>query len=323
MKISQLRKKAKALIAQGAASHRRRVGNPVDTAVTVNHKTGETIETLSIRRRSVDHEEYGRTYGEARDLLLKYGYEKSQDAEVQALYAELIPDSEDLKAKKRELLKPLRSRDEAGRLAAAKECSKAARGVGKIGWDVWPKNPIVIESMLQALAREKSAKVAEELIIALGGMYERYYADSRIPPILFAYFDSDDRQLMRAALVWTSRMRDRAKWPKIVEILDSKPTTPILRAALRHLDSRTPVGVKRKLCPILLETAKRKLGDEAKADLYGAILDMVDDRTLAHYRAALHDQKRLTKSLAKYAERRFGKGHDRFKFLQVNLFRSS
>ena len=320
MNISQLRKKAKALIAQGAADYRRRVGDPVDTAVMVDHKTGETVETLSIRRRSVDHEEFHRTYGEARDLLLKHGYEKSQDAKVQALYAELIPDSDDLKAKKRGLLKDLRSRDESKRLAAAKDCSKAARGVGRIGWDEWPKNPCVIEAILRALTKEQSTKVAENLIIAVGGMYERYYADSRIPPILFNYFDSDEKQLQRVALNWTGRIRDRAKWPKIIDILESNPTTPILRAALSHVNSRTPVGVKRKLCPILFETATRKLGDEAKADLYGTILEMVDERTLADYKTTLDEQKRLTKALAKHAERRYGKGHDRFKFLQANLF---
>lgn len=328
MNISQLRKQAKALIARGAADYQRRVGDPVDRAVTVSHKTGEVIESLSIRRRSVERERFHRTYGEARDLLLKHGYEKSQDAKVQALYAELIPDSDELKAKKRGLLKDLRSRDEAKRLAAAKECSKVARGIGNIGWDNWPKSPFVIESILTALSKEKSLDVAENLIIALGGMYERYYADCRIPPALFAYFESDERQLQQAALQWTCRIRDRAKWPQIIEILASNPTTPILRAALWHLHtcvpgklhSRTPVTVKRKLLPILLEIAGRKLGANVTSDLYEAILNNVDERTQADYRAALHDQKRLLKSLAKHAERHNGKGSDRFQYLQANLF---
>ncbi len=322
MNISQLRKKAKAMIAQGAADYKRRVGDPVDTAVMVDHKTGEPVETLSIRRRSVDREEFHRTYGEARDFLLKYGYEKSPDAKVQALYAELIPDSNELKSKKRSILTDLRSRDEAKRLAAAKECSRAARGVGEIGWDNWPKNPVVIETILKALKKEKSSNVAQELIIALGGMYERYYADARIPPVLLAYLDSNDLRLKRAALVWTRHMRDRAKWPKIIEILDSKPTTPILCSALYHLHSRTPVDVKRAVCSILLKTTTRKLGDEAKANLYGTILDMVDERTLADYKTALNKQKRLIKALAKRAEKRYGKGHARFKFLLTNLFAS-
>ncbi|MCC9600313.1 hypothetical protein LOC67_07045 [Stieleria sp. JC731] len=321
MNISQLRKKATTLITQGAADYQRRTGHPVDTAVSINHKTGEVAETLSVRRRSVDHEEFDRTYGKAQDLLLKHGYEKSQDAEVQSLYAELIPDSDDLKAQKRGPLKDLRSRDEPKRLAAAKECSKAARGIGISDWNPWPKNPIVTEAIIKALAKEKSTKVAELLIIALASIHKRYYADSRIPPILIAYLDSDDGRLQQTALNWTNSLQDRTKWPKILEMLDTNPSMPILVSALQHLYLGTPVGIKRAACPILMRTAKRKLSDEAKLVLHGAILDMVDERTLAEYKSALADEKRLTKSLAKHAEKEYGKGHDRFKFLQANLFK--
>lgn len=320
MDIERLRKKAETMIERGAADYHRRAGNPVDSAKALNLKTGEA-SVLSIRRRSVAHEEFARTYGGARDLLLKHGYEKTQDEQVQSLYSELIPDSKDLVAKKRGLLKDLRSRNEAKRLAAARECEKAARGIGKIGWDVWPKNPCVVEAILQALDKEKSSKVAQDLILALGQTYDRYYADSRIPQALIGCFESDDRDIKVTAIYWTSSINERTKWPKIVEILDSNPTIPMMRAALSHLNnSRSPVGVKRKLRPLLMELTERKMKDAAKEDLYDAILAMVDERTAADYKDSLDDRKGLKRSLAKYAAKYYGKGHDRYQFLNENLF---
>lgn len=320
MDIKQLRKKAEAMIERGAADYQRRVGNPVDTAKAVNLKTGE-VNVLSIRRRSVGHEEFARTYGDARDLLLKHGYEKTQDEQVQSLYNELIPDSKDLVAKTRGLLKDLRSRNEAKRLAAARECEKSARGIGKIGWDVWPKNPCVVEAIRKASEKEKSSKITQDLILALGGIYERYYADCRIPQALIGYFESDDRDIKVMAIYWTSSINDRTKWPKIVETLDSNPTIPMMRAALSHLsNSRSPVGVKRKLRPLLMELTERKMKPAAKEELYDAILAMVDERTVAAYKDSLDERKGLKRTLARYAAKYYGKEHDRYRFLNRHLF---
>lgn len=317
MKLSELRRRAVALIKQGEEAYQRRVGNPVTTVRMKNLKTGETQQFTS-KRRSVAREEFRTCYGDARDLLLKHGYERALDAKVQMLYHELIPDSNDLKEAKRTTLKDLRSRDEAKRLAAAKEVCKAARGVGVNGWDEWPKNPCVVEALIEALAKEKSSAIAAELLISLGGIYERYYADLRIEPVLLDYYQSEDTRLQRTAILWSRHIENREKWAPLLEVLSAQPATAVLEVALRHIGEDLPVTIKRKLQPLLVQASKRKLRDPLRQSVYDKLLDTVEERTVANLKPLLTDEKQLKTALRKRAAKHYDREYQ--KFLDATLF---
>ena len=140
------------------------------------------------------------------------------------------------------------------------------------------------------------------MIIALGALYERYFRDLRIFPVLFGFFDSKDKTLQHAVVLWIRSFRNREKCPKILELLKAKTNQPILRALLDHVHSELPVSLRRELQPPLIRAWKRKLNDETLDELTRAMLHTVDKSTVVGFREMIKDHAGLGDSLVRAIE---------------------
>ncbi|WP_144054898.1 hypothetical protein [Rhodopirellula europaea] len=134
-------------------------------------KTGE-VRRIDYQRRELPWEEYRLIFQAARDLLLSRGYEKnSPDLEAQNLFAEMIPDSAELRQERKTTLKQLKSRDEKTRFLAAKHLDKLARHRHQDECVV--RHPDIVAALIDALDKESrrknsSVRLQEMLIQGLG-----------------------------------------------------------------------------------------------------------------------------------------------------------
>ena len=261
--------------------------------------------------------EYWCKYGEARDLLLKHGYERAIDAKAQTLFAELIPDSKEFVAEKKTSLKQLRSKDDKIRLTAARRLCSEARATGNVYRESWLRHPETVATMLDALAKEQNPKIARELIIALGAVHQRYFEDRRIVPVLIQAWGSPDREVRRYAILWTTHVNHPDKWPKLIEILESTPSAPLLIAVLRNVTLKTPVKFKRRLQPLLVELWRHNLRDQVREELLGAIANTVDKRTVESFKDQIRCEPGLKTELKAWVD--FNTSGERMKFLHSEL----
>ena len=313
--LAQLRSKANKLIAQGRKKlERREATDRRATVTTKNLKTKRTAKR-AVRLPPIEGEDYWLVYEDARDLLLTHGYEKSLDEDVQALYSELIPENYAFERASKGILKELRSRTVPTRQAAARRMLKETCDVVTREQNLWLRHPETVAALIKAFGRESDSKAASDLALALGGVYDRYLADLRIFPALFPHMDSEDKSVRVAAVRATKSCPDREKWPKVLEILESLPAQPLLRAASAHVRAgavgkdpfeqgplRGPLSLKRQLLPVLLANAERKLSDDARAELHGALAAVLVPQTAEAFQAEAG--KRIQNAFGKWLRTR-------------------
>lgn len=311
--IRQLRSQATKLIKAGTEAYAERVSGKQKTTVTTkDHRTGK-VTKRTVRRRSNDKWEHLTIYEEARDLLLKHGYEEELNPKVQALYQQLIPDSPEFLAEKKTSLKRIRSRQLAQRLQAAKHIDHESRMEVNRTRALWLRHPETVETLIAARQEETDARVACYIIRALGWIYTRYFKDLRVPLELFALYDSPERSIRDGAVAATSFFKHREKWPRLLELLQDSPRKALLLSICHHVRDETPVAFKRKLQPLLIENWKRNL---VQYDLLDAMVKTVDKRTVDVFKELIADNKPLTKALTSFAD---GAIRERREFLKTEL----
>ena len=315
--IAQLRSDANRLMKKGTAELQEQRTKPAASTRTVKKvdaRTGRVVRSSRVTVRESrfhDDRDYIVVYGKARDLLLKHAFEQQLNPRTEKLYFEMIPDSAAFKKFEQICLAPLASTKRGPRMDAAKRLSSEARSGSHVFTPLKGlvlRHPTTVASMLRALEDESDPKVKRDLIIALGSTYDRYLKDQRIFPVLFDFFDSDNKELRLHAIIWTSGFPDREKWPKILEILQAKSTAPVIDAALRHVRSddsppKVPRPIKRKLQPVLLDLNARKGISKLNDNLFRAILRTLEPATVDDFNELVKHDRQFLRSFQQWSRK--------------------
>ncbi|MCA9138694.1 MAG: HEAT repeat domain-containing protein [Planctomycetales bacterium] len=293
--LRKLRADVKRLIKIGEANYQKRCDqDPYGTLTAVNLRSGEVTQRR-FKRPPADREQYAIIYHDARDLLLKHGYEKQLDPKVQKLYFELIPDSEQFLRERESTLKKLSSKDKKIRLEAAKYVDNKARAAFRM--EQWLRHPTTVETLINALQKEEDPGVCENLVRGLGGIYWSYFSDLRILPELERAWDSQHKRVVDAAIRWGAGINRPEFWTRVCDMLGNKLSQQRLQLLLHAIKRDTPVKWKRRLQPLLISQWNAKLNRESKASLAATILNTADERTVDGLRELLDGMKGLKTAL--------------------------
>jgi hypothetical protein len=251
-------------------------------ATGVNRRTGEN-RTATRKLRFKDADSHRVVYSDARDLLLLHGYEKRLDEGLQAVFKDLIPVPPAVEQLRRSTLRNLASRQGQKRLKAAIELREEGRAVVTVHNTEKLKHPIVVEALIKAIDKEEVPEVLTELLFAVSLVHDRFLADQRIYPSIHPHLTSENEDVRCAAVSATRHCPNREKWTPIIDMLRVKQRKRMFEILLAQVLPSTPVSIKRKLQPVLVECWERNMSDPMRRKLHLAIMDTLDQRTIESF----------------------------------------
>ena len=254
--------------------------------------------------QSYKNSDYYLKYHQARRLLLAHGYEKAANPVIQQAYAQLIPDHDIFVQEKKASLDKLADPSLSTRLQAIRYISRKALYLGCPPHEIWLAQPTTVTILIDAMQDESEPKVVKEIIITLGAIYSHYFKDRRIFPELFKFLEATNSDILVAAINWTGFFDEEEKWPKILELLQTKKYQKILEAVCNHIkpENHIPVEIKHKLLSLLIDCRKRKLNENNRFYLLYKIISLVDESTIDHFytRINFKKDKELSEVLTEY-----------------------
>lgn len=283
-RVAKIRLRAERMIAKGIRelSKLREEEGQTIRATGVNRRTGETrVATRKLRFKDADSHRI--VYSDARDLLLMHGYERRLDESVQAVFKDLIPVPPAVDQLRRSTLRDLASRQQQTRLNAASELRNAGRAVVTVHNTEKLKHPMVVEALIKAIDKEQVPEVLTELLLAVSLVYDRFIADQRIYPAIHPHLTSENEDVRCIAVSATRKCPNREKWNHIIDMLRVKQSKRMFETLLAQVLPSTPVSIKRKLQPVLVECWERKLSDPMRQELHLAIMHTLDERTIESF----------------------------------------
>jgi len=282
------------------------------TRAKIIQKVGKLLEDGKRRAANETDEvwhEYYRIFP-AQDYLIKECYERRQDAELQRMFGELVPDNAILQSKKKSDLKDLRSKSMETRKSAAISICKSVYNVQGSRKSLWLRHPFTSSALISALRRETDPRIQEEILATVAVYYERNFRDPRLFDAVVPYFESDDRKVLEWTVRATASMKRKEKWKYVLPLLRECKTNSMMLSLCGHLDT----AYKRNRVELLeivydyFMLPKSKNPDVLMGLAYG-INDLLDEDNLSWFRdfADLENEK-LKPALKTVIER--AKFHD-------------
>lgn len=89
------------------------------------------------------------------------------------------------------------------------------------------QRPDTFEKLFNALKKEKDIKVIVNLIIALGGAYDRYFEHFRVYENLSPFFNHASSEVKYYTIIWTRRIENKEKLKTLKSMLLQKQSKKI------------------------------------------------------------------------------------------------
>ncbi|ABC29872.1 protein containing HEAT repeats [Hahella chejuensis KCTC 2396] len=181
---------------------------------------------------------------DARELLLREGFEQGDNPLLQNAYYELIPLGETLQAR----LDPLKTAlqppyDEASVKAVAAIVKEAAKASNKVT-HAWIRDPRVTDLLIDALSHG-NARLVKEAALALTHIVHRYFADYRVRAAFVPLLSNANKTLRRVACGVVGR------WPDESIVAMLAPLTEDKAAEVRQEATKTLAGLEQENIPAL------------------------------------------------------------------------
>lgn len=257
-------------------------------------------------RRGYTNSAHYLKYHQAHRLLLKHGYEETENPLIQQAYTQLIPDNKIFIKEKAEWLDKLSSSQPFIRLKTIRYIVNTALYVGNPRYEAWLAHPVTVSLLIDTLQKETDPKVAVNITITLGAIYTHYFKDKRIFPELLKVLDNNNTDLQVAAINWTAFFDEDEKWDKVIHLLKTKKYQKTLVAVCNHIKSakQIPTQVKLQFLSLLINCRKRKINKNNRFYLLYAIISLIDNNTIDHFQALTNIRKdeELSEALNKYIE---------------------
>lgn len=134
-------------------------------------------------------------YLKTKDILINKGFLEKEDTEIQKLFYEIFPPSEELKQEMETSLKDLFSDEEKTRLIASKYLEKQPRLTINPNIQSWLKDPRSIDILLRAL-NDNNLEVQKNILDMLGTISHRYnYSAFNVYNVILKKYNSSNIDL--------------------------------------------------------------------------------------------------------------------------------